>query len=282
MIDSKLYESLENYTISHLNTLKNPTQGFFYFFPQDSQAQGSIHILGVVIFVIVGQCFNLVCGSLLRSCSMYKGSVSHLDMKAGFTSIAFYCLTSRCQPWTGVQLLWQSRNRGGLPGRNPTFPLQRRFLGVQSPGIISPSPTQVISFEQVLFISIIIFDTYILAADTYYCLSQQVSPSLMAQSGYLPEPMAEPELGSAASLELQGAQTRQPAAKPHPHRLLQHYNWCYSEEQSNSYGNIPCVLKKKKKLLVFWNSVEWPFDQRLNTLTHQISVIMARGFRCRV
>lgn len=213
---------------------------------------------------------------------MYKGSMSHLDMKAGFTSIAFCCLTSRCQPWTGVELLWQSRKRGALPGRNPSFPLQHRFLGVQcNHPLISPSPTQAISFEQVIFISIIIFDTYILAADTYYCLSQQVSPSLMAQSGYLSAPMAEPELGSTAGLELQGAQTRQPAAKPHPHRLLQHYNWCYSEEQSNSYDNIPRALKKKK-LLVFWNSVEWPFDQRLDTLTHQISVIMARGFRCRV
>lgn len=86
-----------------------------------------------------------------------------------------------------------------------------------------------------------IFDTYILAADTYCCLSHWVAPSLMAQSGDLPAPAAESGLGSTAGLQLRGAQTRQPAAKPHPHRLLQHYNWCYSEEQSNSYGNIPCV-----------------------------------------
>lgn len=38
----------------------------------------------------------------------------------------------------------------------------------------------------------------------------------------------------------------------------------------------------KKKLRMFWNSVEWPLDQRLNTLTHQISVIKVRGFRCGV
>lgn len=84
----------------------------------------------------------------------------------------------------------------------------------------------------------------------------------MAQSGDLPAPAAEPGLGSTAGLQLRGAQTRQPAAKPHPHRLLQHYNWCYSEEQSNSYGNIPCVSKKKKKkstrVLEFSEVTFWP------------------------
>lgn len=84
----------------------------------------------------------------------------------------------------------------------------------------------------------------------------------MAQAGDLPAPAAEPGLGSTAGLQLRGAQTRQPAAKPHPHRLLQHYNWCYSEEQSNSYGNIPCVSKKKKKkstrVLEFSEVTFWP------------------------
>lgn len=51
-----------------------------------------------------------------------------------------------------------------------------------------------------------IFDTYILAADTYCCLSHRVAPSLMAQSGDLPAPAAEPGVASTAGLQLQGAQ----------------------------------------------------------------------------
>lgn len=38
---------------------------------------------------------------------------------------------------------------------------------MRSAGIISPSPTQAISLEQVFFISTIILDTYILAVDIY-------------------------------------------------------------------------------------------------------------------
>lgn len=158
----------------------------------------------------------------------------------------------------------------------------------------SPSPTQAISFEKLPLIPIIIFDTYILTVDTYYSLSHQVAPSLMAQSEYLPAPVAESGLASTAGLELQGAETRQPAAKPHPHRLLPYYNWCYSEEQKNSYGNIPCVLKKKnpkqnqtkKKTNPKQNKTHVlefsgpKIDLRLNTLTQQISVIKARGFMC--
>lgn len=118
------------------------------------------------------------------------------------------------------------REERGTSREECTFPIAGSLPWgtVQSPGIISPSPAQAICLELVLFISIIIFNTYILAADTYCCLSHRVAPSLMAQSGYLPEPVAEPGLGSTAGLELQGAQTRQPAAKPHPHRLLQHHN----------------------------------------------------------
>lgn len=173
-------------------------------------------------------------------------------------------------PETSVQLLWQSRKRGALPGRNPSFPLQDGFLGYNAiPWHYLTISNSSYQFGTVLFISIIIFDTYILAADTYYCLWHWVTPSLMAQPGSLPAPAAEPGLGSTAGLELQGAQTRQPAAKPLPHRLLQHYNWCYSEKQSNSSGNIPCVFKKKKKkitcVLEFHGVTFWPKIKYINS-----------------
>lgn len=59
MIDSKLDESLENRTISHLNTLKNPTQGSFFKIHRLEVWGGSIQILGAVIFVIAGLCLSL-------------------------------------------------------------------------------------------------------------------------------------------------------------------------------------------------------------------------------
>lgn len=186
---------------------------------------------------------------------MYKGSMSHLGMRGGFTSVAFYCLTSRCQPWNRCSAALAVKEERGSSREESSSPWQDGFLGIRCNHLAWSYHLHLKLLEEVLFISIIIFDTYILAADTYYCLSHQVAPSLMVQSGYLPAPAAKPGLGSIAGLELQGAQTRQPAAKPHPYRLLQHYNWCYSEEQSNSSGDIPCVFKKKKKYTCF--GIQW-------------------------
>lgn len=102
---------------------------------------------------------------------MYKGSMSHLGMRGGFTSIAFYCLTSRCQPWNRCSAALTVKEERGSSREESISPLQDGFFGVQCNHLALSHHLQLKLLEEVLFISIIIFDTYILAADTYYCLS---------------------------------------------------------------------------------------------------------------
>lgn len=47
---------------------------------------------------------------------MYKGSMSHLDIRVDSTPLHFTAQHLDVNPQTGVQLLWQSRKRGALQG----------------------------------------------------------------------------------------------------------------------------------------------------------------------
>lgn len=71
------------------------------------------------------------------------------------------------------------------------------------------------------FLLWLFLDTYVLSADIHYftwscTISSGSVLTLVGPKGDLPPQAAEPGLGSAASLQLQVAQTRQPAAKPQP------------------------------------------------------------------
>lgn len=106
----------------------------------------------------------------------------------------------------------------------------------------------------------------------------RVAPSLMAQSWYLPAPVESLDL---ALLQAWSPKELKPGSQ------LQNLTPtdCYTitiDAIQKSRVTVIFHVYQKKKIRMFWNSVEWPFDQRLNTLTHQISVIKARGFRCGV